>query len=387
MMNASLSYNTTVRDVGSPGKTDSSIRIPVEVDFIKGFGSAFDDEDRMVTPPSDTTVEDALSKGLLKLSIKERNAMEEEIHGVRCMGVSEETPDLLQRSLEEFNREILMLKNSHSRLAILQNTNRIHADVLRNIMDTNIQDNPQLSPTMIQKQCYLNDPNIRLRFLRCEHFNAQAAAKRMLNFLELAAEVFGDYVAERPIRMMDFFDPKNERRSKRTQQIEKKALSNSRVQYLPFRDRSGRRVKVGVGDINTEYNLKLRLKINLLLDWIASEDVETQQKGVVNIVWVSEPETLATCDRSTRDSSASSKSSSGSDTSSWEAMRLKYTTQKVSYLKKYLEGQPTRNVSVHWCSQDNHIYRVLNSIFYFAMDSKNQSRFKVHYGKLSHAQA
>ena len=57
-----------------------------------------------------------------------------------------------------------------------------------------------------------------------------------MNFLKFTSELFGDFVAERPIQIFDF-DTKKE-------QI---TLQNSRLQYLPFRDRSGRRVFVGVG--------------------------------------------------------------------------------------------------------------------------------------------
>merc|ERR1719162_476077 len=94
-----------------------------DVDLAAGPPSpiAVEENAIMATPPSDTTVENSLSKGLLMLSITDRNAVEEEIHGVRCLGVTKETPDLLHRSLQEFDRELLSIKNSSSRIATIQN--------------------------------------------------------------------------------------------------------------------------------------------------------------------------------------------------------------------------------------------------------------------------
>jgi hypothetical protein len=227
----------------------------------------------------------------------------------------------------------------------------------------------------------VNDPNVRLRFLRCENFNAKEAAKRFVNFLNLAGEVFGDFVADRPIRLSDFLEAPGGGMLRRYQQHEKKALSNSKVQFLPFRDRSGRRVKVGVGDCNSKLALFLRIKINLLLDWIASEDVETQQKGVVIIVWPSDVPTAGNNNNNV--SGASSGVSSGSESDDerhWEGRQ--YSQNAVAFHKRYYHAQPLRVAAMHWCSQDRPYMRILNSLYYFSLDSKSQKRYKVHFGKI-----
>jgi len=398
-----------------------------------GFGiynDNYPDEDKskMAIPPSHTTMEDSLSDGLLKLSITDRNAMEEEIHGVRCMGVTKETPDLLQRSLKEFDRELMSIKNSPSRIATIQNAkdsyqNRRRSsknnnqaspiDVLMNVIDTS-QDTTtspiststsSTTPQTGRQECYLNHPDVRLRFLRCENFDAKAAAKRFVSFFDLASEVFGDYVAVRPIRLSDFYESPEGGSPRRRQQLEKKVLSNSRVQYLPFRDRSGRRVKVGVGECNAEHDVVLRMKINLLLDWIASDDVETQQKGLVLVVWPHDPPSTSNASSSyssgssssnrmnsnnnNNNAGASSSSSSGGsscsetdDEGNWEGfLRPKYSKNDVAYHKRYYDAQPLRVAAIHWCSQDKPIYRVLSSLYYFSMDSKSQARYKVHFGE------
>lgn len=369
-------------------------------------GYHIEGNDKLAVPPSHTTLEDSLSQSLLKLSITDRTAVEEEIHGVRCLGVTKETPELLQNSLAEFNRELLAIKTSPRRIASLRNTiqkyeqrersskknsraNTPPIDVLRNVIDITDTTKPK-------HQCYLNDAGVRLRFLRCENFDAKAAAKRFVNFFELAMEVFGDFVADRPMRLTDFMEtPKGGGRLKRSQLHGKKAFSNSKIQYMPFRDRSGRRVKVGVGDCNSELDLFLRIKINMLLDWIASEDVETQQKGAVIVVWPFNPPITnppgyngsnnAGSGASTCSSSGVSSGSEGEEEDKWEGfLRPRYTQNVVAYHKRYYQAQPIRVVAMHWCSQDKPIYHLLNSLYYFSLDSKTQSRFKVHFGTLVH---
>lgn len=380
------------------------------------------DKFKMAIPPSDTTVEDSLSRGLLNLSISDRNAVEEEIHGVRCLGVTEETPDLLQKSLREFNSELLAIKNSPSRIAGLQNQkNHISnynntglykrrssksntdnsnqrqvppIDVLKNVIDTtdlDIAKTTTTTSTTQKKRCYLNDPAVRLRFLRCENFDARAAAQRLVSFCELAQEVFGDFVADRPIRLSDFYEtPGLTGKAKRYKLYEKKALSNSKVQYLPFRDRSGRRVKAAVGTANAELDLVLRIKINMILDWVASEDVETQRKGFVLVCWPFDPPESKGTGGSSYSGNSSVSGTSGSESSEdegsaqshWEGhLRPKYSRNDVAYHKRYYHAQPIRVAAMHWCSQDWPIYKILNSLHYFSIDSESQKRYKVFFGE------
>eukprot|EP00536_Pseudo-nitzschia_multiseries_P012956 jgi/Psemu1/210187/e_gw1.525.21.1 len=210
----------------------------------KTSSSSDSDSDVLPDPPSHFSIDYSLSKELLKLSFKDRQAIEEEIHGVRCRAPTE-TPELLERSLEEFDRYL-----------DTPNNNNIHNN--------------------IHNRCYLNDPAVRLKFLRFECFNAFNAVTRLVRYLELTSELFGDYVADRPIRISDF----STRREIAT-------LHHSRNQYLPFRDRSGRRVFVGVGSLDLDMDSDLKYKVTTFLHWIASEDVETQQRGVVVVVWPS----------------------------------------------------------------------------------------------------
>lgn len=202
-----------------------------------------------------------------KLNFNDRVEIEEEIHGVRC-GAVDETPELIERTLVEFDEKLNARKEQET---------ETDKGLLRNVIRACSLDSSTKAPneTESNSKCYLNDPDVRLRFLRCECFAIDKAVQRMVSFLELTADLFGDYVAERPIQLSDF-----------NTKEEESALQNSRNQYLPFRDRSGRRVLVGVGNCDFHLDLRLRLKILMYLHWVASSDVETQRNGIVIVAWM-----------------------------------------------------------------------------------------------------
>lgn len=163
----------------------------------------------------DTQMDDLLSKELLNLSLKDRNAINEEIHGVECLAI-EETPDMLSIALDNLCTEISMLSDTQK---IAYNKSQQHI---------NISNNNKTS-------LYINTSDFRLRFLRCELFDCKKAALRMVNFLDLLLEIFGDFVLRRPIQITDF--------NRDEMQIFRLGL----LQLLPYRDRSGRRIFASVG--------------------------------------------------------------------------------------------------------------------------------------------
>ena len=152
-------------------------------------------------------VDSLLSRELFRLSMNERNAMEEEIHGVHCRA-PQETPELLESSLKKLSSilESDQMIPPHQKQAYLRS---------------------QKIPTT-----YINSKEFRLRFLRLELFDVAKAAKKMVLFLDTAVFHFGDIVLERPVRLQDF--------DKKDLQM----LRSGMVQLLPFRDQSGRRVLV-----------------------------------------------------------------------------------------------------------------------------------------------
>lgn len=182
----------------------------------------FDDD--LKDDPRD--VDTLLSNELMRLSMTDRNAIQEEIHGVRCLA-PEETPQLLQSSLRQLALEL---------------DRNLPRELTRAYRQS------QLVPTT-----YVNTLGFRLRFLRCELFDVPKAARRMASFLNMAQDFFGDYALERPIRLSDM------------NKEELKYMRSGRVQWLPFRDRSGRRIVVifpGMDMATIPMKIKVRSRLH-----------------------------------------------------------------------------------------------------------------------------
>lgn len=164
-------------------------------------------------------VDDILSQELSLLSFADRNAINEEIHGVRCLA-PEETPELLQNALSQLMTELSLFprKDAYDQACLLYPKSYIHSD------------------------------EFRLRFLRYELMNPKAAAQRMVTFLDGAVELFGTQILERPLQMYD---------------LGKDGMEMMRTGYyqcLPFRDRSGRRILAFVGNFGLPYPIEIRVR-------------------------------------------------------------------------------------------------------------------------------
>ena len=355
---------------------------------------------QIAEPPKGITVDNSISDALMRLSTTDRNEIEEEVHGI--VKDIEETPDLLSWCLREFDKELMIVKNSKKRLRKLEMDGQ--DDVLRNVIRTTQDfsahgssssdsestldtESPMHTPSdqsvdtaassvqyptkESKRSCYVNQNNVRLRFVRAELYDCKKAVQRFVNFLVFAQELYGNFVADRPIQISDF----------KTRE-EKWALSNVSFQFLPFRDRSGRRVFVSVGACGYDIEPVTRIKALWYMFWIASGDTESQRKGTVLIGWPSD-----SIINQTDDMNSSEGASSGmmdSENSVWEeSLRQNLVVKEGVYQVKAVDGLPLRIASLHLCFEDRPIYRLLNSLFHFSLNSYLKARYKVHIGKSS----
>jgi hypothetical protein len=179
-----------------------------------------------------------VSQERLKLSNADRIALDEEIHGVRCRALAE-TPELIQRSLMGFRKELYSLSNNMRRIyAMIASTvvERRYKERLERNSNINHWNTPPSVPHHT-KHYATEDDDFRLRFLRCELFDVKKAVKRFLNYLNLVHELWGfEIVSRRLVLVKDF------------SKLEYKYLKKGDIQLLPFRDRSGRKVIVVSND-------------------------------------------------------------------------------------------------------------------------------------------
>ena len=174
-------------------------------------GLLFIDDEEKDDP---SKVEELLSNELLHLSSKERNEYQEEIHGVRCLA-QDETPKLISESLQELSQELLInslysdyTSSTISELLIkksLQVAAAVQLDHNHDELDDNHDDDYSHDDyTVGGDSSYINTNEFRLRFLRCELFDVKKAAMRMVRFLNLGFDLYGESILLRPPSFKDF---------------------------------------------------------------------------------------------------------------------------------------------------------------------------------------
>lgn len=209
----------------------------------------------------ETTTDDFIRKGvgdhqspdallayeLNQLSFKERDMINEEIHGVGILDLyPEESPQLLKDSLEKLSIEL-----------------------------DSIQQKPAYEISQTFPNTYVNTDGFRLIFLRCEVFDAKKAAARIVGYLDLIHSCFDEKVLERDICCDDF---------------DEKAttfLREGYYQILPGRDRSGRRIWGHFAyDFDPDQPVINRIRASIFIFMrIVKDDVDAQRQGVVAVFW------------------------------------------------------------------------------------------------------
>ncbi|OEU23355.1 hypothetical protein FRACYDRAFT_233528 [Fragilariopsis cylindrus CCMP1102] len=291
-------------------------------------------------------VDELLSKELMELSFNDRNNINEEIHGVQCLAPSEDLED---------GGDPLFVHNSLLKLQIELNT-------IPNTSELKI--GYQKSQELLLKNktsttSFVNTTEFRLKFLRCELYDVKKAAIRLCNYLNLVQELFGDYALERSIKLSDF--------SKHEIQI----LRTGYYQLWPFRDRAGRRILSIVGNLGMEFDPTLRtgpdpIKAYFYFWMVASNDVETQQKGVVFLVYP----TISKKD-------GGSGSSKGATISQ---MMLPNQIDRILH-KKCNEAAPIRIAAVHFCLPNTPFFHLLRSVMTMTLPVSYRNRLKFHVGE------
>lgn len=297
--------------------TDALADNPKEVnEFLSRYPLRFKIQDLPNLLSQDTAngqVDDILSNQLLQLSLQDRNAINEEIHGVQTFA-PEETSEMLTEALRNMDIEInnILRKDAFVRSQEFPNT-------------------------------YVNSADFRLRFLRSDLFDVKKAANKMVAFLDLVSELFGDFALRRQIQMSDF--------SREEMQV----FRTGHLQLLPYRDRSGRRIFCSVGGYGVTVSLVTRVKILLYTVLAASDDVETQRKGIISIIWP------------------------GTKLPNGDNLR-NVKLNRILFLKRVYETLPVRTCSIHFGIPDSPFNQLMQTLITLSMPQYMQ-RMKFHVGE------
>jgi len=191
-------------------------------------------------PPEPDKIDTFLLNAMLSLSVQDRNDINEEIHGVRCLAI-EETPELLEQSLSKMSTALEHIppiaKKAYSK-----------------------------SMELFSLTTYAMDRDFRLRILRCELFDILKASTRLVKYMDFVMEIFGQdrvELLERPIHLKDLEEEEE------TYYF----LRSGSLQLLSYRDRSGRRIGVVfLTNIMLSYSVYARLRVYTYIWLTASND-------------------------------------------------------------------------------------------------------------------
>jgi len=162
------------------------------------------------------------------LSLKEREAVTEELHGISI--VEKEDPELVRSAVTSLRQELGLV------------------------------------------DCIVDDDTELLKFLRAESFDVKKAAIRFKRFADFQQNLFGK---EGRIRYSDL------------SQEDRKYLQKGFMQLLPQRDRAGRAILICIGSLKQQLKTTVETDLRCLsfLASKAAEDEETQKRGLVMVYY------------------------------------------------------------------------------------------------------
>ena len=228
-------------------------------------------------------VEDFITKELMAMSLNERERAFEDIHGVSSEVV--ETPELLSRKILELEDALDGIELQHPEpfdevgMTADQLRQRLESVPLPTFfIHTKTLSVEALRPYRLARKLngeYVTSSRFRLQFLRCESFQVQPAAVRMIKFFQGKYHFFGAEALGRSVFYSDLTDDA------------KKILEHGAFQLLGQRDSVGRCVLFDLFPIvpSPSGPLPLAGNVKAIIYCIlaAAEDELTQRKGLVII--------------------------------------------------------------------------------------------------------
>lgn len=184
-----------------------------------------------------------LGDAMAKLSVHERDNELEDLHGIVQASNNKEHPDSVQKWLVELDKHI----NAIKRGTVYEMAESMNTD-------------------------FVNDRDFRMMFLRAERYNPEAAANRVIKFLNVKRHLFGVNKLVKTISL-DYLDDDD-----------KACLMSGSYQLLPCADTAGRSIFVGMPSLMIDKPFANELRARYYLIMSALESEQSQLRGFV-AVW------------------------------------------------------------------------------------------------------
>mmetsp|Transcript_11103 Transcript_11103/g.26672 ORF Transcript_11103/g.26672 Transcript_11103/m.26672 type:complete len:701 (-) Transcript_11103:38-2140(-) len=282
-------------------------------------------------PPAETStkimenVEKIVARELYEMNRSEREAILEELHGVKSRAIAE-TPDMVASALQSFSEEA----------EILCQTNLTDTDI-------NGNDHPiakaHIRAVETLDSNYVTSQEFRIRFLRTEFFDIKKAVKRYFRYLNHVWDLFGDVSLVRQISLLDL------------NKKERKYLKGGQVQGLLSRDKMGRRIYAVFGIYDVPIQERARVEAYLSFAAI-SDDETTQINGATNLTFLSISEKSV----------------------------IRYDKSEQHIIKKMTNCAPVRYTAMHFCMPDEPVYFFFKTIVHSLIAPEMRASTRFHTG-------
>lgn len=290
--------------------TDQDVAFPS-----KETSMGYDNVDRMV------------AKGMYEMNKSEREAIVEELHGVKSRAVVE-TPAMVEIALKAFEEETTLLR-----------TGRIK----EMDKDVNGKNHPigkaHLRAVEVLRSNYVTAPEFRIRFLRAEFFHVKRAVRRYYKYLNHVWDLFGDVALVRQIELNDL------------NRDEIKYLKGGQLQSLLSRDKMGRKIYAVFGMYSV--SIMERARVDAYLAFAANADDEiTQIYGATYIVF------LALNEKSV----------------------VKYDPREYHIIIRCLNCNPFRMTALHFCMPSQPMYNFFKTMATAMIRPEMRVSTRFHFG-------
>jgi hypothetical protein len=183
-----------------------SLNVCAPGSFADACGGDGDTTPRQSVGPSPDAMDSLVAAELNQLSLEEREAVFEDLHGVTQ--VHEESPECVASQVEQLKQEIKKIRGKSA-----------------------------YDKALFLCPKYTDDPKFYLMFLRAENYNIRLAAHRMVLHFKHKLDLFGVEKLAQAITMEDLDED------------DKAAMLSGGMQFLPEKDRSGRTVVIMLGQL------------------------------------------------------------------------------------------------------------------------------------------
>lgn len=253
-----IPHTQFAKDNLDPGQSQQ-LRLPTHLDG-QNKTLGFEDHDSMSPMEQDHSIDMLLAQELNQLSFRERNDIVEEIHGVSSLYSVDETPQLISRSIQQLQFEVNHNIPIHRKIAYEKSQQIFKRGLLVrkqqrqpcSLYSSSIEfssSNSQNDKNPPKPRGYINDPEFLLLFLRRDLFVIRKAALRLVNFMELVYELWGETALTEKTWESQAYLTKFEREVFRT----------GTMQCLQGRDRAGRRIIGNFAIDNAEFSVQNRV--------------------------------------------------------------------------------------------------------------------------------